>query len=219
MEAEVIEVDSQNPDEEKLKKAAQIIKRGGTVAFPTDTVYGLGVNALDEKAVEKIFEIKGRGFDKPLIGFPPSIAYFDNLLEKMPSKIQGLAKKLAARFWPGPLSIVVPFPKDATLNISKKASSSLGLRIPDSQVTLLLLKLLRLPLATTSANLSGSPSSISAKEVQRQLGDKIDLIIDAGSTKHQAVSTVLDLTTQPPSILRRGAISSSEIESFLQKIS
>lgn len=219
MKAEVVEVNPQNPDKKKLEKAAQITRKGGVVVFPTDTVYGLGASALDERAVREVFEIKGRAFDKPLIIFPPTAFYFQNLLKGLPAEAQKLARKLAAQFWPGPLTIIVPYPKNTVLHISRKKPATLGLRIPNNRVVLILLQLLNLPLATTSANLSGSPSPVSAKEALDELGDEVDLIIDAGLTEHKAVSTVLDLTAKPVAILRQGALSSLEVNSFMKQIS
>ncbi len=210
---EIIKIDPNEPREKIVKKAARIIKDGGLVAFPTETVYGLGADALNEEAVRKIFEVKGRSLDKPL-----SILIGNK--EELSKYIQGIPKAaeiLIERFWPGPLTLIFR----ASLfmpDIIRGTNNTIGIRMPDCKIARKIIQASGVPLACPSANLSGSPSPTKASEVAKNLGERITLLLDGGETKIGVESTVLDLTTYPPTMVREGALKREEIEEVVGKI-
>jgi L-threonylcarbamoyladenylate synthase len=188
--------------------ALEILKAGGLVAFPTDTVYGVGALAFDGKAVESIYAAKDRPVEKAipvLIGDPED-------LEKVGVRIPASAHKLAVRFWPGPLTILVP--KRAGLPESVSATSTVGVRVPDHEVARSILRAAG-PMAVTSANISAGASPVTAEEVYEQLGGRIDLVIDGGKTPGGVPSTLVDCTTPELTVLREGPISLEELRSVL----
>ena len=189
---------------ESLQTAFDILQRGGLVAFPTDTVYGVGALAFDGKAVESIYAAKDRPIEKAI---PVLIADADDM-EKIGIDIPDIAYQLAARFWPGPLTGVIP--KKPTLPESVSATNTVGVRVPDHETARALLRAAG-PMAVTSANISGQPSPSLAEEVFAQLGGRIDLIIDGGITPGGVPSTVVDCTGEDVKILREGPISLEEI--------
>ena len=197
---------------EALEKAVQLIKKGELVAFPTETVYGLGANALDEKAVRKIFEVKGRPNDNPLI---VHIADFCDL-DKV-AVVSGIVKKRAERlkkFWPGPLTVVLP--KNGIVpNIVTAGLESVAIRIPDSKFALELIRKSGVPISAPSANLSGKPSPTNALDVFQDMAGKIELIVDGGNCKIGVESTVVDLTSDKVEILRPGKITLEELKEAL----
>jgi L-threonylcarbamoyladenylate synthase len=180
----IIKVDSKNPDKKVIEKAASIIKNGGVVVYPTDTLYGLGVNALDKKSVQKVFEIKGRNFNKPV-----SIAVSSLNEAKKYVKFNSTALKIAKKFLPGPLTLILP----SKFNFPKRLNpdDNIRIRVPDNKIALELIKKSGFPLTATSANLSGGKDPISAKESAKQIGDKINLILDSGKCKHSKGSTIV----------------------------
>jgi L-threonylcarbamoyladenylate synthase len=191
-----------------LPLALEILKRGGLVAFPTDTVYGVGALAFDGIAVESIYAAKDRSVETAipvLIGDPDDLA-------KISMDIPEIALKLAARFWPGPLTLVVP--KHPDLPEAVSAAPTVGVRVPDHPVARALLRAAG-PMAVTSANLSGQPSPVTAQEVFAQLGGRIALILDGGITPGGVPSTVVDCTGVEPQILRAGPIVQDELLSVL----
>lgn len=191
-----------------LPQALDVLNKGGLVAFPTDTVYGLGALALDGSAVESIYVAKDRPLEKAipvLLGDAPD-------LEKVGRDVPDVAYRLADRFWPGPLTIVIP--KAPTLPESVSATFTVGVRVPDHGVARALLRAAG-PMAVTSANISGQPSPSTAEEVFAQLGGRIDLIIDGGSTPGGVPSTVIDCTGSDLQLLREGPISLEAIKSKL----
>lgn len=187
-------------------EAARIIKNGGLVAVPTETVYGLCANALDEKAVKKIFELKGRDEKKPMALM---ISGAENI-GKYALEIPAAALVLADKFWPGPLTIVLKA-REFIPEILKASGSTIGLRCPDKKITLELLKKCSLPLAGPSANPSGEKSPVSAKEVLSYFNGKIDAVIDGGESELKEASTLISLAETPFKILRHGALPESEI--------
>lgn len=192
-----------------IPRAYEILQRGGLVAFPTDTVYGVGALAFDEEAVESIYAAKDRPAEKAipiLIGDPED-------LEKVGIHIPETAHKLASRFWPGPLTILIP--KRADLPQAVSATSTVGARVPDHEVARALLRLAG-PMAVTSANISGGSSPVTAQEVYKQLGGRIPLIIDGGKTPGGVPSTLVDCTVSGLKILREGPISWEELHSALK---
>jgi L-threonylcarbamoyladenylate synthase len=194
---------------ESIQVALNILRNGGLVAFPTDTVYGVGALAFDGKAVESIYTAKDRPIEKAI---PVLIADAEDV-EKVGMDIPDLAYKIAARFWPGPLTCIVP--KQPTLPASVSATNTVGVRVPDHEVARALLRAVG-PMAVTSANISGQPSPSTAQEVLAQLGGRIDLIIDGGTTPGGVPSTLVDCTGPEMKILREGPIS---LESIQQKLS
>src|SRR5699024_8578842 len=200
--------------ENELTKAAQLIQKGETVAFPTDTVYGLGADATNEEAVLKIFEAKGRPADRPISVL---ISHVDDL-EKYDKGVSPEVKKLAEKFWPGPLTILLKnthaFAPSVT--VGKK---TVGLRMPDNPIALQLIEACKVPLATPSANSSGRPSPTLAEHVYSDLEGKIAAVIDGGETSFGVESTVLDFSNpMEPTILRPGNISKEAIEKVIQEM-
>jgi L-threonylcarbamoyladenylate synthase len=202
MKRKVIKINPQNPEEEKIAEAASVIKTGGLVIFPTDTVYGLGADALDREAVKRVYQVKRRPQDKPLIIQVADIEQIHNLV----AKVSQTAPILMKKFWPGALTLVFN---------RKSSPGTVALRMPDNRIALSLIKKAGVPLTAPSANLSGEPSPSRIEEINEELIKEIDLIIDGGETKIGIESTILDLTASPPRILREGAIPSAEIKKFL----
>ena len=201
MRAKVIRVDPEHPDPGVIHQAAGLLRRGGLVAFPTETVYGLGANLEDPQAISELYQVKERPFHKQLTLHIADPA----VIENHGVQVSPLAKRLMARFWPGPLTLI----------LSRPDGSTLGFRMPRHPVALALLAQAGVPVVAPSANLSGHAPPRGAQEVLRDLGEKIDLILDSGPTPVGVESTVLDLSTDPPKILRRGAMA-QEIEEALQ---
>jgi L-threonylcarbamoyladenylate synthase len=191
-------------NDESIQAALKILRNGGLVAFPTDTVYGVGALAFDGRAVESIYVAKDRPLEKAI----PVLIWDQDDMEKVGMDIPENACRLASRFWPGPLTCVIP--KKPTLPESVSATATVGVRVPDHETARALLRAAG-PMAVTSANISGQPSPSSAEEVFAQLGGRIDLIIDGGMTPGGVPSTVVDCTGDDIRILRVGPISLEEI--------
>jgi L-threonylcarbamoyladenylate synthase len=191
-----------------LQKAVELLKEGNPVAFPTDTVYGLGVLAFDQHGIDQLYAVKQRNSLKAipiLLGDPAELA-------QVTAGMGEIALRLAQRFWPGPLTLVVPCHPGLPPNLSPQPT--IGVRMPDHPVALSLLRLTG-PLAVTSANQSGSESAATAQEVFAQLGGRIPLILDGGRTPGGLPSTVVDCTGPEPVILRPGPISMPELRAVL----
>jgi len=214
MKTLVLKMNQKKPEKDKILKAAQILKMGGLVAFPTDTVYGLAADATNKKSVRQIFEVKKRPFTKAL----PILIATKKDLGKYTSGNSRKIKKIIDKYWPGPLTIILG-KKKIIPNIVTAGKKTLGVRIPDHPIALALIRALGRPIATTSANISDKPSPTNARGVKKYLNKKIDLILDGGKTKLGRESTVLDCTTSPPTILRSGPIPAEKIEKILEKIS
>ncbi|NWG06301.1 MAG: threonylcarbamoyl-AMP synthase [Chloroflexi bacterium] len=195
-------VSAESPD--ALQRALDILKNGGLVAFPTDTVYGVGALAFDGRAVESIYTAKDRPAEKAI----PVLIADESDLEKVGVDIPAIAHRLATRFWPGPLTVLVP--KKPTLPESVSATDTVGVRIPDHAVTRALLRAAG-PMAVTSANISGQPSPSTAEDVFAQLNGRIPLIIDGGKTPGGTPSTLVDCTGENIRILREGPLSLEEL--------
>ncbi|MDZ7611883.1 MAG: L-threonylcarbamoyladenylate synthase [Candidatus Moranbacteria bacterium] len=213
MNTQVIKIESNKDFTEKITRAAGIIKKGGLVAFPTETVYGLGANGLDENAVKKIFLAKGRPQDNPLILHVSSIKQAQSLAEEIPEK----AEKLMNKFWPGPLTLILKRSK-LVPNIIAGGLESVAIRIPENDIAIELIRRSGRPLAAPSANLSGKPSPTSASHVLDDLGGRIEAVIDGGETQIGIESTVVDLTGKNPAILRPGKITRSQLEKTIGKL-
>jgi L-threonylcarbamoyladenylate synthase len=193
--------------EGSLAEAVAVLKGGGLIAYPSDTVYGLGAAASNERAVARVFAVKGRLSEKALSLILADVQDMGPLCAEVPPS----ARLLAERFWPGPLTLVLrrsPSFQSAALG----SDESVALRVPDHFFLRQLIRALGEPITGTSANRSGRPSCRTAREVQRQLGGAVDLIIDGGPSRAGQESTVVDITTHPPTIVRQGAIARAEIE-------
>ncbi len=182
-------------------KAVEILKSGGLVAIPTETVYGLAANIYDRKAISNIFVAKGRPSDNPLIVHISSMDMIDPLVDKMTYKTQALADK----FWPGPLTIILP-KTDRVNNIVSGGLDTVAIRMPKHKIALNIIDKLGIPLAAPSANRSGSPSPTSAKHVYDDLNGRIDAIVDGGVCEYGVESTVISFAGDIPTILRPGTV-------------
>ena len=186
--------------------AVQTLRRGGVIGAPTDTLYGVLANALDEAAVERVFSVKGRRTASPLPVFISDPADLATYAQDIPE----VAWKLASAFWPGALTIVVR--RSCTVpDLVAGGLSTIGLRIPDHEVPVAIVKALGAPVTATSANLSGHPPSTSADAVIRTIGERLDLVVDGGHLVPSEPSTVIDVTVHPPRILREGAVTTEQI--------
>lgn len=208
-----IKIEIENIDGEDLKHAAGIIKSGGIVAFPTETVYGLGANGLDTEAVEKIFKAKGRPADNPLILHVCALSQVESLVEE----ISDTARMCMAQFWPGPLTILFKR-SELVPDIVSAGLDTVAIRMPDNGIALKLIELSETPIAAPSANLSGRPSPTSFKHVKEDMMGKIDMIIDGGSTGIGLESTVLDLSGDLPMILRPGGVTIEQLKKLIPNI-
>jgi L-threonylcarbamoyladenylate synthase len=210
MQTEVLKLDRDHPAPDMIARAAVILGAGGLVAFPTETVYGLGANALDVAAVARIFAAKGRPAANPLIVHVPNAVAATGLAASWPDA----AARLAQRFWPGPLTLVLN--KNTQVpDIVTAGGATVAVRVPAHPVALALLKAAGVPLAAPSANRSSELSPTSAEHVLRGLAGRIDMVLDAGPTSGGLESTVLDVTTSPPRLLRPGLIAPTDIETII----
>ena len=207
---EILKVGADNSEEKILTRAAEIMAGGGIVAYPTETFYGLGADATNEKAIQKIFTIKGRNFKNPISLI---IAQADDIYPLVQDVPQA-AQKLMAAFWPGALTIVFLAANNVSPMLTA-GSGKIGLRVSSHLGAQGIVQKLKRPLTATSANLTGAPECVSAADVALQLGDKIDAIIDLGNTSGTKGSTIIEVTCTPPVILREGAISRKTIEKYI----
>jgi len=197
----------------RLKKAAQVLQDGGTVVFPTETVYGLGANALDENAIKKIYKAKGRPSDNPLIVHISNNEQLDALVEEVTED----AKKVIDTFWPGPITIILK-KKSSVLDIVTGGLDTVAVRMPANKIAFKIIELCGIPIAAPSANLSGKPSPTVEEHVITDLDGRVDVIVCGGKTVHGLESTVLDLTSTPPLILRPGSITLEDLETVLDEV-
>lgn len=209
----LINIDKANIDIDKLKIAAEILKNDGTVAFPTETVYGLGANALSKEAVEKIFKAKGRPSDNPLI---IHIAHPSDI-EKLVLEIPKQAEIIMEKFWPGPITLI--FKKsDIVTKIVTGGLDTVAIRIPSHPIARKLIELAGVPVAAPSANLSGKPSPTKEKHVIEDLMGRVDAIVCGGDSRVGVESTVLDLTSDIPMILRPGGITKEQLREVIGNV-
>lgn len=206
-------IDQNNFDESQLEEAGKVIRNGGLAAFPTETVYGLGGNALDEEAAKKIYQAKGRPSDNPLIIHIADVRALEELAEEIPEN----AKKLAKAFWPGPLTMIL---KKSTIvpESTTGGLDSVAIRMPNHPIALALIKQSGCYIAAPSANTSGRPSPTLAKHVEEDLSGKIDYIIDGGEVSVGLESTIVDLTGDTVMILRPGFITKEELEKVVENV-
>ena len=200
-------------DAKTAQIAANFIKEGQLVAIPTETVYGLGANGLDENAVIKIFEAKGRPQDNPLILHLADASQIADYCENIPVS----AYRLAEKFWPGPLTMVLPA-KDCVPKRTTGGLSTVAVRCPDSHITREIIRLAGVPLAAPSANISGKPSTTTAEHVRHDHDGRIAAIVDGGACRVGVESTIVDLTDNPPRLLRPGGITPEQLVEVLGQI-
>ena len=198
---QIIRIDPHNISSQAIIPAVEILRSGGVVAYPTETFYGLGVNALNEEAVKKIYAIKKRDFSQPLLILIPHQDLLPLYVKDVPEE----ALMLIERFWPGPLTLI--FSASPHLpSILLGEADKIAIRVSSHPIAQALTKGLNSPITSTSANISGAQSPCTSEEVSSQLGDKIDLLMDGGRTPGEKPSTIIDVTISPPRLIREGAI-------------
>ena len=209
-----LKVDSQNPDIAKIEIAAQFIRKGGLVAFPTETVYGLGADALNPDAVLALFEAKKRPLDNPPIIHVANQSEIYRLVEAVPKK----AELLMEKFWPGPLTLI--FKRSSIVpSVTVAGLDTVAIRAPKHKVALALIRQSGCPIAAPSANLAGKPSPTTAQHVYEDLNGRIDVILDGGHTRIGVESTVVDLSVDPPMLLRPGGTPFEALKQILGDMS
>ena len=204
-------IDPKKPDHCIIEEIAQVILKGGLVAYPTDTVYGLGANIFNQTAVLRVFKVKNRPLDNPLPVLLDDMNRVDDLVLEFPIEAEILMKK----FWPGPLTIILKKSRKIP-NIVTGGKHKVGLRVPAHNVAINLIKLSDVPLTGPSANISGEVSPLTADDVKKELFGKIEVIIDSGPAYLGIESTVVDLTVHPPLVIREGMITIEELEKILR---
>jgi L-threonylcarbamoyladenylate synthase len=212
-EVRMVETELLKADMEGIERAAKFLRDGGLVGMPTETVYGLAANALDGKAVAKIFAAKGRPMDNPLIVHISDFSQIYNLVAVVPES----AKKLAKAFWPGPLTMILP-KADCIPDEVSAGLPTVAIRFPSHPTAQQLITTAGLPLAAPSANLSGKPSPTTAEHVMHDLSGKIEAVIDGGPCKVGVESTVITLASNPPRLLRPGGITLEQLRSVLGEV-
>ncbi len=212
MDTKVVSIDPQNIDHRKLKEAGALIKAGGLVAFPTETVYGLGADGLNVEAVKKIFRAKGRPLDNPLILH----IFHERDLDKLATDIPPVASRLMDKFWPGPLTLVLKktslVPEGITAGLE-----TVAIRMPSHPIAMHLIKYAGVPIAAPSANISGKPSPTRAAHVIRDLMGRVDLIIDGGDVTVGLESTVAEVIGRRVTILRPGGVTLEQIREIAEE--
>ena len=210
---EIIKIDIKTPSISAIKKAANVLSKNGLVIYPTDTAYGLGANALSEDSIRKIYNVKFRDFSKPT-----HVVVRDwKMIEKL-TKTNDAARKLYDKFLPGPLTLILP-KKKMVPDILTGGLPTVGIRIPDNEVTKKLSHQLPFPYTTPSANKSGGIAPFSIEEVKKELDtSSVDLILNGGKLPNTLPSTIVDLSNTPPKILREGSISKTKIIKTLANV-
>lgn len=203
---------NQSNFKDNLDLCINYLQQGEVIAFPTETVYGLGCDFYNPVAAKKIFELKDRVYDKPLTAHISDLAVVEKLVEFIPEEFYVLADK----FLPGPLTIILK-KNQSVSDVVTGGKNSIGIRFPDNQLALELISAFGKPLAATSANISGQPPAITIEDIIDNFNNKIPIIIDGGITVHQIASTVIDLSSNEPALLREGAIPKIELEKILKK--
>jgi L-threonylcarbamoyladenylate synthase len=199
--AEVVRVDPVAPDERLIRKAADVLRRGGLVAFPTETFYGLGAAALDRAAVRRVFEAKGRPASMPLLVVLDVASNLSQLVDEVPTH----ARALIERYWPGPLTLVFRAAPRVPAEVTA-GTGTVGVRVPSHAVPRALVAQLGVAVTAPSANPTGAAPPATADAVLAGLGDAVDLVLDGGPTAGGAPSTVVDVTVDPPRVVRQGAV-------------
>ena len=193
-------------DDKKLQEVANIIRQGGIVVFPTETVYGIGTNGLDSKAISKVYHVKQRPLNKPISLLVSSL----EMVKAVTENISDIEYKLMEEFFPGPLTIILKKNKLVPNNLTNN-TDTVGIRLPDNIIARKLIEYANVPIATPSANISGRSSGTNIQDIIKDFGDKVDYYIDGGPSKLGIGSTIVKIEDNKPLILREGSISESEI--------
>ncbi len=212
MNTKVVKINNVSEEKEYIREASEIIKCGGTVVFPTETVYGLGANALNEDAVKKIFIAKGRPQDNPLI-----VHVADKDISSYVKEVPEVAQKLINEFWPGPLTVILE-KKDIIPDVTSANLGSIGIRMPNNEVALELIKEAKVPIAAPSANISGRPSPTDVKRCVEDLDGRVDYILGGEISDVGVESTIVDCTVIPPLVLRPGGVTLEMLKSICNEI-
>jgi L-threonylcarbamoyladenylate synthase len=207
----ILSVDSESPDPDAIAKAASLIKTGGLVVFPTRSFYGIGALALNAEAVGRVFQVKQRDPEKPLLILIASLTDLDALVQSIP----GTATRLIKAFWPGSLTLVFEATDRLPPNLTGY-TRKIGIRLAGHPVASSLTKAVGAPITGTSANLSGHAACSAVADLEPHFGDQLDLILDAGMLGSGEASTVVDVTSDTPKILREGAIDAAKIRAVLE---
>ena len=202
-----------NTDYTKLIEPAKIIKNGGLVIFPTETVYGVGANGLDKNAIKKIYEAKQRPLNKPISLLVSNI----DMIESVAKDITDIEYSIIKNFFPGPLTIILK-KKEIVPDLLTAGSDTIGIRMPANEIALKLIGYVGSPIATPSANISGKPSGINLKDIMEDFDGKVDCFIDDGPSKIGLASTIVQIVDGVPHILRQGSISEKQIKEVCDKI-
>jgi L-threonylcarbamoyladenylate synthase len=203
-------VDPESPQRDAIQEAAKWILGGGVVALPTDTLYGLAADPWSATAVARVFEVKGRAAERALPLIAADAAQVGAHLGRLPAAGQ----RLADHFWPGPLTLLVIAPRGLAADVTG-GTGKVGVRVPADAVARAICAEAGRPVTATSANISGDPATADPEQVERTLGDRLDLLIDTGMTTGGAASTIVDVTGADPVLVRAGAISWDEIQTWL----
>lgn len=196
----------ENDDLEKINAPAKIIKNGGIVVFPTETVYGIGVNGLDKQAIERLYKIKKRPTDKPI-----SLLVSDmQMIEYLAKDISDIEYRIMRAFFPGPLTIILK-KKEIIPDILTANKNTVGIRMPSDKIAQKIIEYVKSPIATTSANISGNLSGIEIKDIINDFGQNVDYYIDSGKSKIGTGSTIVEVINGIPCILRKGSITEEQI--------
>jgi L-threonylcarbamoyladenylate synthase len=215
MKTKIEKIDAANPGTRILERAVRLINKGGVVVCPTDTGYAFSVNALDTRAIAKVFHLKGRSYSNPIHIAVSSIEEAEKY-----AYVDEAARYLAGHYLPGALTLVLR-KKEVVPSILVAGLDTIGIRIPDNRAILRLAEMTGLPLTTTSANISGKPGTYTVEEVEAQLGENIRdvaLVLDQGPIKGHELSTIVDLTVSPPQLIRQGRVSWLELREVLQRL-
>ena len=211
MRVEMVKINSDAPEPSLIRYAADQIRAGQVLGMPTDPVYGLAADPFNLRAVERVYEIKSRSRHKPLSLLIEDVEQAEGLANKLPEEFYALAKK----FWPGPLTIIVKAASRLPLKVTAN-TGNVALRVPNAKIPLEVVKAAGIPITATSANLSGETECTTAEEVRDQIGVRVPIIVDGGTSPREIASTIVDLTDEEArwKILREGAIPSQEISEY-----
>ena len=211
MASKSIKIDSERDLQSAVAQAADVIKSGGMVAIPTESFYGLAVNPTDVQAIHRLFDVKKRRGDQPILILIPSLEHLDQYVIHVPE----IGHRLINEFWPGGLTLIFEakphLPRELTAGTGK-----IGVRLSSHPIPTALAQAVGAPITGTSANISGQPACSSAKAVLQHLGDKVDVILDGGETAGGKGSTVLDVTMDPPVVVREGMVGRESLEKYLK---
>ena len=199
-------------DDKKLQEVANIIRQGGIVVFPTETVYGIGTNGLDSKSISKLYHVKQRPLNKPISLLVSSL----EMVKAVTENISDIEYKLMEAFFPGPLTIILKKNKLVPNNLTNN-TDTVGIRLPDNIIARKLIEYANVPIATPSANISGKPSGINIQDIIKDFADKVDYYIDGGPSKLGIGSTIVKIEDNKPLILREGSISKEQINKYIDR--